>query len=496
MSEAYLATTRKRVSLARHARLMDYHLHEGNQASTWLALEVRDGPGAVHARRSRSSWCGPARDAAARESVFFASREHWLPPAERQRFDPLRQPAAPAHVAQRAAGAARRQHQRRPRAAWPAWRRRPRPTRCATWCATAVLRQLLIAERLNPLTGRAPGRNPRKRQLLRLLSGRPIAGRVDPRPGDNTWVVRVHWRDEDALRLDYSFTTFCAIAGDRPTGRGRVDVLRQPRCRCTRAGRWRCDFHEPGTVLAGRHGGSEASVLRASRSRTATGCDWVLAALPEGPLAYLPTPPGGEVPARSTLRVEVDAAGRRRRSVGRGGEPRAQRRAPPSRATTSWSRPTSAGAACCASATGPTAACCRTARSCTRSYQIGGGQAGNVGADQLVARSAADRRARRRRRRGVEPVRRRPTAAIPSRPRRVRRNAPEAFRARQLRAVTLADYVRRAEEVPGVSRAVARYAWTGSWRTVRVDRSIRSGTTVLDGRAARATSPRTSKRCA
>ena len=49
------------------------------------------------------------------------------------------------------------------------------------------------------------------------------------------------------------------------------------------------------------------------------------------------------------------------------------------------------------------------------------------------------------------------------------RNAPEAFRARQLRAVTLADYVKRAEEVGGVSRAVARYAWTGSWRTVRID---------------------------
>ena len=48
------------------------------------------------------------------------------------------------------------------------------------------------------------------------------------------------------------------------------------------------------------------------------------------------------------------------------------------------------------------------------------------------------------------------------------RNDPEAFRARQLRAVTLADYAARAEQVPGVARAVARYAWTGSWRTVRV----------------------------
>jgi predicted phage baseplate assembly protein len=51
---------------------------------------------------------------------------------------------------------------------------------------------------------------------------------------------------------------------------------------------------------------------------------------------------------------------------------------------------------------------------------------------------------------------------------KVRRNVPEAYRARQLRAVTLADYERRAEEVAGVSRAVAAYAWTGNWRTVRV----------------------------
>src|SRR6185369_756173 len=40
MNEAYLSSARKRVSLARHARLMDYHIHQGNQASTWLALEV------------------------------------------------------------------------------------------------------------------------------------------------------------------------------------------------------------------------------------------------------------------------------------------------------------------------------------------------------------------------------------------------------------------------------------------------------------------------
>ena len=34
MNEAYLATARGRKSLARHARLMDYHVHQGNRAST------------------------------------------------------------------------------------------------------------------------------------------------------------------------------------------------------------------------------------------------------------------------------------------------------------------------------------------------------------------------------------------------------------------------------------------------------------------------------
>src|SRR4029453_780247 len=48
------------------------------------------------------------------------------------------------------------------------------------------------------------------------------------------------------------------------------------------------------------------------------------------------------------------------------------------------------------------------------------------------------------------------------------RRVPEAYRYRQLRAVTLSDYVTRAEEIEGVSRAAAQYAWTGSWRTVRV----------------------------
>jgi predicted phage baseplate assembly protein len=63
---------------------------------------------------------------------------------------------------------------------------------------------------------------------------------------------------------------------------------------------------------------------------------------------------------------------------------------------------------------------------------------------------------------------------------RIIRRAPEMFRFRQLRAVTLADYVKRAEELPEVSRASAAYAWTGSWRTVRIAIDPKGGTKLDD----------------
>src|SRR5690606_19009570 len=39
-TEAYLATARKRISLRRHARLVDYLVHEGCNARVWVQLFV------------------------------------------------------------------------------------------------------------------------------------------------------------------------------------------------------------------------------------------------------------------------------------------------------------------------------------------------------------------------------------------------------------------------------------------------------------------------
>lgn len=40
-TEAYLGTARRRVSVRRHARLVDYHLHEGCNARAWVQVRVR-----------------------------------------------------------------------------------------------------------------------------------------------------------------------------------------------------------------------------------------------------------------------------------------------------------------------------------------------------------------------------------------------------------------------------------------------------------------------
>jgi predicted phage baseplate assembly protein len=102
-------------------------------------------------------------------------------------------------------------------------------------------------------------------------------------------------------------------------------------------------------------------------------------------------------------------------------------------------------------------------------YRVGHGRVGNVGRESLVHL--------------VEPAVfppswpailevRNPLAASggidPEPVERVRRLAPDAFRAVLARAVTEEDYAAAAEQLPAVSRSVATYRWTGSWLTVFV----------------------------
>ena len=96
------------------------------------------------------------------------------------------------------------------------------------------------------------------------------------------------------------------------------------------------------------------------------------------------------------------------------------------------------------------------------SYRVGGGVSGNVAADTIRNFDPLTLP-------GIEAV----TNPFPAEDgadaetnERVRRLAPQAFRAKQFRAVTTGDYERAAELLPWVSNAGTAFRWTGSWLTV------------------------------
>lgn len=481
MNEAYIATARKRVSLARHARLMDYHIHQGNQASTWLALEIEHDailPQEFDLLEGLMVWAGrnetgtgnPSESAA----VFMVKRDEqqtvhqllnniglytWsdtIPAlktgsttADLKLFSRfyLDDPAATAATDQTSAETVQ------------------------NLIREGKIKYLLIEEHLNPTSGLATGRDPSRRQLLTLLSGDDGATALLD-PITNEWLVRINWEREDALTRDYCFTVDCS-EDDPDTAVGKIENVSL--------------FH--GNLVEVFHGREQETVFKEEgealsedpdlplefyyeRTRTSEGgADrWgTICQLPEKYLAYRKTTAGGDVPPVSTLRVTITDEGgsdetwdevpsliysgnvdengdhfivetdENRRSIIRFGNGENGMELP-ERATVN----------------------CR--------YQYGEPLEGNVGADTIVnfdsgSVNAAPVNLMIRSCRNPFDV----TDGKDAEPQaEIIRRLPEAYRSRQLRAVTLADYVARALEIDGVSRAAASYRWTGSWRTVRV----------------------------
>jgi Baseplate J-like protein len=105
-------------------------------------------------------------------------------------------------------------------------------------------------------------------------------------------------------------------------------------------------------------------------------------------------------------------------------------------------------------------------------YRVGNGTAGNVGAG-AIAHVATNQG-------GVVGVSNPLPAAggvEPESAEAVRRDAPEAFLVQQ-RAVTADDYARMTERSALVQRAAATFRWTGSWRTVFVTADRNEGLAV------------------
>jgi hypothetical protein len=107
-------------------------------------------------------------------------------------------------------------------------------------------------------------------------------------------------------------------------------------------------------------------------------------------------------------------------------------------------------------------------------YRVGNDTRGNVGADSIINIVS------------VEPAISGVRNPLPARGgvdpetnEHVRQSAPSAFRVQE-RAVTPADYAEVAERDPGIQQAAARFRWTGSWRTVSIAVDRLGGLEVAD----------------
>jgi len=437
MQEAYWATAQKRISLRRHARLMDYFIHEGNQSSTVLALNF-PGSSAYTVPALQKAWTGPS--AAQPSTVWFVAR---APQFVHGVFSSVPLYTWSDAIPSLAAGSTQ---------ADLAFSSFGDATTATNLITSGKITRLLVEEWLNPATGSAADRNLQKRQVLTLTGTQLL---TDPLTGDP--VVRVTWRQQDALLFNYCFVVF--VNGVRVPN---VALFHGNLVDMVQGKFTQFQYVPPGTPLTPGVYNFQLNASGAAECRLP----------PAFPVLWTKTTPGGLQPSVSTVRVSVtDASGstdweeqtdlihsdgitdrhfvvetdEQLRTLIRFGD-----------GTNGLALPDDATVTC--------------------SWLSGYGPEGNIGQDSLMNFDAT----------GMPDIAlgtvRNPfdvtDGLAPESANVIRRRVPEAFLYEQSRAITLADYVARAKEVPGVSNAAALYMWTGSWRTVRVVIDP-EGTTIL-----------------
>jgi hypothetical protein len=475
-NEAYLETLRQRVSARRHARLVDYRIHEGRNAWTWVHLQV-DAPGALPlGSKLVTRLFAPLAGTASPPGVVLEAHRVT---AATLAADPALTSAVVFETAHDAAFDPR--HNEIRIHAWgneecclrPGTREAhlytlPPGTSVAVRPVLARGECLLLEEVKGPRTGARADADPLHRQVVRIEEDPeptedPVyqetlaAGVLQRRLGAEPPLplLRVRWRREDALAFP-----LCLSARRSPTEMVReVSVAR-------------------GNLVLADHG--------------------VTVENEEVPLA---APVAGDTPFRLALsrapltfecepdRVDYDPASGRlttpRTDLGcdlRAARPAVAVRPAFPTGDELWTpvtdlldSPTSArhfvaevddqGGAWLRFGDGEYGREVSGATAFHVTYRVGNGAAGNVGAEAL-AHAALPGPA------GWIRALRNPLAArggtAPETLEEVRRRAPQAFRAEQYRAVTEADYVAAARKLPEVAGAVASFRWTGSWYTVFV----------------------------
>ncbi len=472
-NEAYLETARQRISARRHARLVDYRMHDGRNAWTYLHVTA-NAPG-VLARGTEvlTRVAAPLVGEPAPPGVVVDAGQVTVDALETD-------PALAASVAFETA------HQasfdpRNNELAIHSWGNeecclRPGSAEAFLYTApagtTAVLPALqkgdylLLEEVLGPGTGAPADADPHHRQVVLidsdpvptedpLYDDTPVQGALQRwQPGQNPLpLLRVRWRRQDALTfplclsirqpdgtllrhvsvargnlvlVDHGLTTTDATVLGTPVPDGvpfRLPLSKGPlTMQCPAGGGTGAASGDREDLTCDVHAAQPAVAVQVTSATSATPELW--SAVPD----LLDSSPFNQ-----HFVAEVDNDGRAILRFGDGEYGR--------------------------EITGAT--------SLVATYRIGNGRAGNIsaGALQHVALPPAVGGG------WISRVRN-PLAAnggVDSETiEEVRQRAPQAFRAVQLRAVTEADYAAAARTSTQIADAVAGFRWTGSWHTVFV----------------------------
>ena len=467
-TEAYLGSARKRVSLQRHARLVDYFVHNGTNARAWIQLTIENDNVAAPAGLQvfRRLERVPARIPPASSALDEALRQHPIV------FETMH------HIALFAA------HNAMPFYTWG-----DRECCLSRGATRATLRDdansrlrlragdvLIFEERLGPTTGLEADADSSRRHAVRLTRVHPEAQAViaddvevnrNPGPLVNDIltgeaIVEIEWMPEDALPFPFCLSGFTdeepsQYNDDLSVARGNI-VLADQGLTITGESlgavpKWRILLPpEPSADRCERPGPRHARPrfrppLQGRPLTQATLYDAALPAsqsLAVGPASSQPViflhsklnadeanwePQRdllGSAPDAPEFVVEIesdDTAYLRFGDDEYGQEP-------------------------------------EPGTKFTATYRMGNGSAGNVGAEALAHIVSIDP--------AIIDVRNPLPAAggvDPETMDQIRRDAPQAFRT-QMRAVTEPDYARKAELDRSVQRAAATFRWTGSWHTV------------------------------
>lgn len=434
-TEAYLGTARSRVSLRRHARLVDYRVHEGCSARALVRVSTT----AANANLPQGTWMltqvagldktvGVGSEALATALLehpeVFMTCEHALLHQSCNRIELYGWGDPQACL--------------------------PRGATTATLVGrpdVGVGDLLVLAETASPESGQTVDRDPDHRYAVRLTAVEPTVdpagGLFDSPPSSSVReVTRITWHDDDALPA--AIPLLHAESGS-PTAEAWGNIVLVDHGRLVRGEE--VDPEDPRLARAPLAHVVPAPSSSTSATATLTGSHpWQ--ALPDIRLT------GTHLALATAWKPVADLFGSSRIDphfvVERESNLEARLRFGDNR----HGRRPDAGTTFVAD------------------YRLGGGVAGNVGAESIthvVTDNAAV----------VEVVN--PLPAVggiePETPEEVRRDAPQAFLSQE-RAVTPADYSAMARRMGTVQSAATTFRWTGSWHTVFVTADRLGGAAV------------------